>query len=540
MKPTRELALFLLASVASISAFDCSVDALQEAIGSEGTVVLAQTVEQNGTFTVNTTSVTNLPALCAAEFNVSTSSVSSYLFGIFLPTDSWNGRFLAVGNGGYAGTISWASMGTGAAYGFAVVSTDTGHTASSTFGDTSWAAGNPEKITDWAYRALHGTVVNGKAISKAFYGEEHKYSYYRGCSTGGRQGLKEAQDFPDDFDGIVAGAPAWWTTHLQLWNLKTLLYNAPSTASYHIPTDLFDVIADEVLKQCDPQDGVTDTIISDSRACIFRPETLLCVSSNTTDCLTSPQLDTLYHIYNDWVENNQTFVFPHFELGTEQYWSSGIGDGSDDTLASQAGFVQDFLGLGDSWSPYNLDWDIVALSDKMNPGNATAGNFDLSPFYNKGGKLLHYHGMSDGSIATGSSLYYREHAYRNMTSQGITVDDFYRFFLVPGMGHCSDTPTNVNAPWYFAGSEQSVGSGTVSSVPGYEDAQHDVLLAMMAWVENGTAPEYIIATKYNNDTDPLGEGVYRQRPLCMYPKQAKYTGSGDVDTPESWECQSLY
>jgi feruloyl esterase len=313
------------------------------------------------------------------------------------------------------------------------VSTDTGH--SSTPLEASWASNAPEKVTNWGYRALHGSTVLGKEITKAYYGNAPAYSYYSGCSTGGRQGLKEAEMFPEDFDGIVAGAPAWWTVHLQLWNMKVGLYNLPTTAPYHIPDNLFAAIGAEVLKQCDPQDGVADNVISDPARCDFRPEALLCAANVTnataSGCLTSPQIDTLYHLYNDWVEANQTFIFPHFELGSEAQWDLLVGGDELSSLGTY--YIKYMLGLGPDWDWRNFNPGIIALSEKINPGNATADNFDLSPFYIKGGKLLHYHGYADGSIATGSSIYFYNHVLRTLSPKGIDLDNFYRFFLVPGM-----------------------------------------------------------------------------------------------------------
>ena len=217
--------------------------------------------------------------------------------------------------------------------------------------DGSWANNAPEKVTNWGYRALHRSIVLGKELTRSYYGKDLAYSYYSGCSTGGRQGLKEAEMFPDDFDGIVAGAPAWWTTHLQLWNMKVGLYNLPTTAPYHIPSSLFPVIGDAVLKQCDPQDGLMDNIISDPTRCDFRPEALLCGSNVTnataSGCLASPQIDTIYHLYNDWVEGNQTFIFPHFELGSEAQWDLLVGADEPSSLGTD--YVKYMLGLGPDW-----------------------------------------------------------------------------------------------------------------------------------------------------------------------------------------------
>ena len=184
----------------------------------------------------------------------------------------------------------------------------------------------------------------------------------------------------------------------------------------------------------------------------------------------------------------------------------------------------------------------MQLADKLQPGNATAGNFDLSPFHNRGGKLLQYHGLADGLIATGSSTYFYKEVLKTLVPKGIELESWYRFFLVPGMQHCAGTPLDVNAPWYFAGANQAgalgVEPGSVHSVPGFSDAKHDILLALMAWTENGTAPDSIVATKWKNDT--LTDQVMRQRPLCPYPTQAKYTGHGNPDDAENWKCGYLY
>jgi feruloyl esterase len=317
------------------------------------------------------------------------------------------------------------------ARGFAVVSTDAG-TRSSAMGDASWAYNNPDRVTDWGWRALHGAVVQAKQLVRQYYGQDIKYSYYSGCSTGGRQGLKEAQMFPNDFDGIIAGAPAWWTVHLQLWNMKVGLYNLPVDAPHHIPSNLFPVVQNEVLKQCDAQDGTIDNIIADPRRCRFRPEALLCKASTTNKCLTVPQLETLDKLYNDWVEANQTFIFPHLELGSEFQWNMAIGSPVPSGMGTE--YVKYMLGLGPNWRWQDFDPSIIKLSEKINPGNATADNYDMEPFFQKGGKLLQYHGWADGSIAPGASLYFYEHVFRTLKPKGVDLDSSYRLFMIPGMG----------------------------------------------------------------------------------------------------------
>jgi feruloyl esterase len=216
------------------------------------------------------------------------------------------------GNGGFAGSVSWSAIIDAMWYGFAATSTDTGHES----GSAEWAYHNEEAITNWGYCALHDTVIRAKTVIQGYYGKNISYSYYRGCSAGGKQGLKEVEMYPNDFDGVIAGAPAWWTTHLQLWNMIVGIWNSPADAPHHIPTPLFDVIHAEVLKQCDPQDGVKDGIVSDPPRCNFRPETLLCgAGADKSSCLTPAQLVTVKKLHSSWTEANSTFIFPSFSLG---------------------------------------------------------------------------------------------------------------------------------------------------------------------------------------------------------------------------------
>ncbi|KAH9845713.1 putative tannase family protein [Teratosphaeria destructans] len=430
-------------------------------------------------------------------------------------------------------------MAAGVGYGFAAMSTDIGH--NSTSFDLTWALNQPEKKIDFGYRAMHGSVVMAKQVIEAYYGCVPRHNYYSGCSTGGRQGLRDIQLYPDDFDGVLVGAPAWWTDRLQTWTVKLGLYNLPITAAHHIPLDLFPAIAAQILKQCDPQDGLVDNIISDPAGCNVDLEAFLCgpnVTNQTAEqCVTAAQIGTLHHIYNDYVETNQTFVFPHLELGSEAQWNILLGDSEPSPLGTE--YVQDFVLNDATWNFWDFNSSIVDLAEKLRPGNATADEYDLSPFYNRGGKLLHYHGFADGLIPTGSSIYFYKQVLETLLPRKIKLDSWYRLFLVPGMQHCYRTPSDVNAPWYFAGANQAgkIGSDT-HSVPGFSDGQHDALLALMAWVENGTAPKSIIATKWVNDT--AHDVVLRQRPLCPFPKQAKYTGTGSPDKASSWACELLY
>lgn len=196
---------------------------------------------------------------------------------------------------------------------------------------------------------------------------------------------------------------------------------------------MFDVIGDEVLRQCDAQDGLVDSVISDPLGCNFNPLTLACGKGNTTtSCLTSPQMDTLHKIYNDWVDVNQTFVYPHVAYGSEAMFSSQLGDGSSTSISAQLWYMQNIMGLS-NFTYQDLDYNFLLYAEQTNPGNATADDFDLSPFYNRGGKLIHWHGFSDATVAPGASIYYYDHVDRTVAPQGIDIDDFYKLFLVPGL-----------------------------------------------------------------------------------------------------------
>lgn len=379
---------------------------------------------------------------------------------------------------------------------------------------------------------MHGSVVIGKDLVKAYYSQAAKYSYYSGCSTGGRQGLKEIQMFPDDFDGAFVGAPAWWVVHLGLWTSVANLPNLPQNSSHHISSTLASAITDEIIRQCDPQDGVTDNVVMEPYSCRFNPNTLLCSpSSNTTNCLQPAQMTTLHKALNDWVDDGQTFVFPAPALGASI--SNWLGDSATPSSMG-TGYIQNMLlntTAAYDWTAFN--YSMVQLSEAVDPGRATPDAYDLSAFRARGGKLLHYHGMADPVVPFGSSLYFYDQVAQAMVPKGVDVDDFYRFFPIAGMGHCD---TSGYAPYYIAGCTQYL-TGATHGVPGFDGAEHDGILALMRWVENGTAPEKLVATKYQDDMP--AKGVESQRPVCPYPLQTKYKG-GEVADPASWACESLY
>lgn len=524
------------------TALECSVRDLASHVPSNAQVVNATHVPANGTYGEGAIDLefpglaTGLPELCAVTVLVQSSPTSNYRFGLFLPAE-WNERYIATGNGGFGGGINWVGLGTFTRYGFAAMSTDTGHN-SSTF-DGRWAVNDTEAQVDWGYRALHGSVEMSKQLVDAFYGRDHKFSYYSGCSTGGRQGMKEVQMFPDDFDGVLAGAPAWWTTHMQAWNIHVALYNLPEDKPGHVPHDLMvGIVHDEILRQCDPQDGVRDDIISRPYSCDMNFNTIQCSpESGNSSCLTSAQISTLHKLYSPWVEADQTFVFPSLAFGSEDESGLLFVDAPPPPAAGTT-YVGPFLYNTSDYDWSSFSYEVVQYADSLNPGDANANETDISPFYDKGGKLISYHGYADGLIPSGSSLYLYDLYDRAMRGRGISLDDFYRLYMVPGMQHCSGGIHN--APWTFGADGQAEAlSPTAYSVPGFEDAEHDVLLALMQWVEEGQAPGSIVATKFADDSAD-GE-VVRQRPLCPHPKVAKLQeGAADPDIASSWYCAYLH
>jgi feruloyl esterase len=521
---------------------ECSPSVLSAFLPSHATIISAALVPANGTWSQPSPPfpdpATWLPALCAITVNVVSSPTSAFNFGLFLP-EEWNSRFMASGNGGFGGGINWEDMGASALSGFSSMSTDTGHISS--MADASWALHNPETQKDWGYRAMHDSVELAKLITEKYYNSKIKYSYFSSCSTGGRQGLKEIQMFPQDFDGVISAAPAWWTSHLQPWHLAMGLWNLPVDAPNHIPSSSFPSIAAEVMRQCDPQDGLGDGIISNPEGCIFIPEALLCGSKpDKSNCLTAKQIKTLDKLFSDWVETNNTFLFPHLSHGAEEEFGNFMNVDSGKPHPMGTTWVSNFL-LNLSTTDYdwakNFDFSTVKLGDATNPGHSNADDFDLSPFAARGGKLIHYHGYSDGLIPATLSIYLHQQILRTLIPKGVSVPSFYKFYLIPGLLHCSGSIGD--APWYIGGGGQHSALGTnVKSVPGFEDPRHDVVMALMRWVEEGVTPEELVATKFADDK--VEKGIRRQRPVCPYPTQAKWDGLGDPNLAESWACKGLY
>ncbi len=485
------------------------------------TITLAKNIPA-GTFTPpNGRSIDGLPAFCEVHGVLKPASASLIHFEIWMPSSGWNGKLETVGNGGLAGNISFLPMATALRNGFATASTDTGHAADE---PRVWLE-DRERLIDYSYRALHLTTLAAKAIAAAFYHQRPKYSYYLGCSTGGKQGLMEAQRFPTDFDGIVAGDAAnFWTHQMmsEVWN--GVVTGTPET---NLAQDKLELLQNAVLATCDALDGVADGIVSDPQRCHFDPRKLQCRGEETSDCLTAAQVDAVEKIYNGPV-NPRTGkkLYPGLYPGGELGWGKAGGQMVINRTATSGVSSFDFwryaLFHNPEWGFRNFDFDrdIAAADEKLAPiTNATDPN--LEEFRKLGHKLIYYHGAADPLIPAQNGIDYYETVVA--AQKGLErTQGFFRVFLVPGLYHCSGGP----GPTAFGGS--------LPPPPSQLDADHDMISAVARWVEKDVAPDRIIATKYVDNVP--AKGIALQRPLCVYPLVARYKGSGDRNNAGSFAC----
>jgi feruloyl esterase len=483
--------------------------------------------------------ISNLPAFCRVQITSRPTSDSAIGIEVWLP-ENWNGKYLQSGNGGFAGTVPYTALARNIQRGYAAAGTDDGH-ADPVGTDASWALGHPQKIIDFGFRALKETTDKAKAVIKAFAGAGPQYSYFAGCSDGGREALMEGQRYPNDFDGIVVGDPAnnWIPLLSQhIWDTQALL---ASTASY-IPAAKLPAITNAALAACDAADGVQDSVINKPRQCHFNPDELLCTGEDNNSCLTAPQLTALKKIYYGPHNSEGQTINPGFLPGAEAYaggwssWITGPGPNADSiTQALQYQFGTNFFKYmvfdDPNWDlkTLNFDTDVNKAFAKPIAGLAlqdvlSSVDPDLSAFRAHNGKMIQYHGTTDAAIPPGNSIeYYRTvKAFFGIYNQHHSADqvsNFYRLFLVPGMQHCSGGP----------------GANTFGQSVPLADADHDVIKALEAWVEHGQAPNQIIATKYTND-DPTQQAQFT-RSLCPYPAVARWNGTGDASDAANWSCR---
>ena len=446
-----------------------------------------------------------LPRFCRVAATLSPTPDSEIRMELWLPA-RWNGKFLMVGNGGWSGSISYSAMGDPLARGYAVASTDTGHEgARGTF-----AFGHPEKLVDFAWRAVHETTLEGKALTAAYYGTGPRLSYWDGCSSGGRQGLKEVQMFPADYDGVIAGAPANNWNRLQVQSMLASVVNNPKGRAPVLGGAQIGILHKGALDQCDGLDGIVDGEIADPRACRFHPSSLICKPGQATgSCLSVEQAAVADRIYAP-VRNPATgeLIYPGLAPGSELQWPVVI-------LRPWTIGIDTFgLAHGDpNWDQYGFDpVRDAALAEQTDIG-VEATSPDLSAFKAHGGKLIQYHGWADALIAPENSVNY----YESVAAQQGGLEPnaaFYRLFLVPGMGHCGGA------------------------------YQLDWITALEQWVEGGMAPDQILAKRLPPASfgppapaAALPPADLGARPVCAYPMQAAYRGDGAAGDPASFACR---
>jgi feruloyl esterase len=449
--------------------------------------------------------------------HVATTNRSGISMEAWLPsTSNWTGRFLSTGNGGLSGCIQYYDLAYASSLGFATVGANSGHNGTS--GQPFYK--NEDVVIDFAWRSVHTNVVIGKEITKQFYGEAHKKSFYLGCSTGGRQGIKSVQMFPQDFDGVVVGAPALAFNNLTSWSGKFYLETGAVNTSTFIPSSTWvTIIAQDILKQCDGLDGVMDGIIEDPTLCNYNPDSLICSGSNTTSCITSTQANTIRQIFSPFLDSKGNLIFPRMQPGSELNGAPFIY-----YTGSPFPYTSDWFRYAvyndPTWDPATLNETSIDYAYTLNPGNVESWVGDLSPFHNAGGKLLHYHGQADQIITSENSPRYYDFVQKTMNQTNRELDEWYRFFRISGMGHC----------------QGGAGAWEIGQSQGYTTTKPEgnVLMALVQWVEGGKAPKTVEGVKYVNDTKALGVEIRRKH--CRWPLRNTYLG-GDASVADSWLCK---
>jgi feruloyl esterase len=515
------------------------------------TTITSATDNLTGTFGSPPNAITGLPPFCRVTATLVPSSDSNIQIEVWLPESGWNGRFVGTGGGGFQGQITYSELASGIKAGFAATNSDLGTGSSGCnplfcgssgnmgnplaidFGDpaapTTGLFGHPERIKDFGYRAIHLMTVHGKEIANAFYGKPAQRSYFAGCSTGGQNALMEAQRFPNDYDGILAGAAAFNRTHLHMAGLASW-QNTHASSGRFIQPGQMTLINQAVLKQCVGRDGGagTDQFLTDPRDCRFDPKALLCTAGQVPPaCLTADQVTTMQNYYAGTIDPvNGQVINPGSERGNETDDVLALGLAFQERLPEPAFdglfywvFGPSFGYPASSVNFANFDFHhAVDTVDDQLAAVLNATSTDLSAFRQHGGKLLMYHGWADPLIPSQSSINYFNALVGN-EGNGIQqagfvtggnpalqrTQSYARLFMVPGMYHCSGGP----------------GPNTF-----------DALTPLVNWVETGTPPETILAASFAGNPPT----IQMTRPLCVFPKVAKYNGSGSTNVAASFTC----
>jgi tannase/feruloyl esterase len=438
----------------------------------------------------------HLPQFCRVAGTLRPTKDSDIRFEVWMPASNWNGKFVGVGNGVWAGSITHYSMVDPLSKGYATAATDDGHQGSPL--DASFAAGHPEKLADFGHRAVHEMTVTAKAVIAKFYGKSANRSLFVSCSTGGRQGLMEAHRYPSDYDGISSMAPANPMVPLMMSSLWTGNATLKDAAS-HIPPPKFATIHKAAVAACDADDGVKDGIISSPRSCHFDAAALRCKGSDAPDCLTAPQLTALRAIYQG-PKNPRTGkqIYPGFTVGSEAMFP--IQTNGPEPFGAATTYMRSLVFNDPKWDFRSFDYD----EDATRTLQAGSAQLDVPPtgldeFFGGGRKLLMSHGWADGLIPAMSTVNF----YRDLTAHlGAKKVAGTRLFMIPGMGHCA----GGDGPFVF-----------------------DAISTLDTWVATGRAPERIVVS------NPSG-APKRTRPLCPWPQEAVYSGQGSTDDEKNFTC----
>ena len=477
-------------------------ESLRQVPLTNGTLISAESVQAGG-FTppgpANASAATafsNLPAFCRVTAKLTPTPDSDIRAEIWLPLSGWNRKVQVAGNGGLGGTIPYPALAAAVRAGYASAGTDTGHVG----GNADFVAGHPEKLVDFAYRAIHEMTVSAKVLVTAHYDAPPVRSYFASCSTGGRQALVEAQRYPEDFDGIVAGDASWDQMRLYAARVALNVFVNREPAAV-IPPSKYPMIHNAALNACDAADGVKDGVIENPARCAFDLASLTCSGDDRADCLTKAQVESAKAMASPIVDRQSgaTLHPGRYYPGSELGWG-GVG-GPAPSGESLEGMKKIVFNAGWDYHTLRAPADIERAV-RADEGLLYAGDANLARFFSRGGKLLMYHGWADPLVTPDASLIMFK---RINDAVGSAAASSLALFMVPGMGHCQGGPgTDV----------------------------FDKVAAIDQWVESGTKPQSIPASHMT------GSVADRTRPLCAYPAIAHYIGSGSTDEARNFRCQA--
>ncbi len=436
--------------------------------------------------------LSQLPKFCRVVVRLRPTTDSDIGAEVWLP-QHWNTKLLALGSGGWGGSIDYGGLAAGLRRGYATSASDDGHRSQG----AGFVLGHPQKLVDFAYRAEHESTRVAKALLQALYERTASHAYWQGCSGGGREGLIQANRYPDEFDGVIAGDPA--NIRRNAWALSLAVQALSDPASF-IPPAKYPMIHDAVLAACDARDGLKDGLISEPESCRVSFSALQCKDQDAPECLTAPQVKTAQALISPATSRTGQVLFPRLEPGTELRWGRMAGGPAPVDL-----FLDEFRYV--VYQDPDWDWhtfDLERDAAKAHAIDRTVDEMDphLAAFARHGGKLILYHGWADQQVAPGSSVEFYQ-SVRAASPDPKHSDQWVRLFMAPGMAHCS----GGEGPDTF-----------------------DALSVLEHWVEQGQAPERIIAAHQTRGQ------VDRTRPLCPYPQVARYAGTGSIDEAANFIC----